>query len=309
MERLDLLIIGGSAVATASAIYGARRKLNMKVVSMDWGGEVSNSGEIGNFPGFIQTNGIELVSIFKKQLQHNQVDIVEDVKIESIKKKGEGDFVSNGIKDGKKIAYYSKAVIIGTGVHPRELSAKGEKELRNRGVSYCTTCDGPLFRGKSVATIGGGNSALESALLLKEICPKVYILTINDDLQGETIYIEKLKKAKNVEIITSASTQEFKGKNSLEKLIYKDRGGSLKELSVQGAFIHIGVIPNSSFLPKEIKVNNFKEIIINKLCETSVSGIFAAGDVTDTPFKQIAIAIGQGTTAVLRAIQYIDQIK
>lgn len=316
-EKLDLLIIGGSAAATAAGIYAARRELNFKIVSYDFGGEVANSGKIGNYPGFNETDGISLANIFRQQLEFNKVATELGVKVESIVKKSEGDFIIAGKKDSVRIEYHAKAVLITTGVHPRELNAEGEKELRNKGVSYCTTCDGPLYRNKIVAIIGGGNSALESALLLKEICPKVYLLTINDELIGETIYITKLKQAKNVEIIFGAETKSFIGSDPstgsgqvrLEAVEYLDKkSGAKKKIAVQGVFVHIGLVPNSDFLPKEIEKNKLGEVVVNKLGETSISGMYAAGDVTDIPFKQIAIASGQGVVAVLRAIQYIDRL-
>ena len=307
INKLDLLIIGGSAAATAAAIYAARREIKFKIVSQDFGGEVSNSGQIGNYPGFEMTDGLALAGIFKKQLEFNKVDVELGVRIEKIDKKGEGDFVVVGSKGGQQIKYYAIAVLITTGVHPRQLNMQGEANLRGKGVTYCTTCDGPLYRGKTVATIGGGNSALESALMLKELCPKVYLLTINDKLKGENIYITKLKSAKNVEIIYNADTKKFIGKDRIEAVEYLDKKtGKTNKIDIQGAFIHIGLVPNSGLAPKEVKKNNFSEIEVNSLGETSVSGIFAAGDVTNTPFKQIAIAVGQGTSAVLRAIQYID---
>lgn len=319
----DLLIIGGSAAATAAAVYAARREVNVVIVAQDWGGEVASSGTIGNYPGFVETNGIELADTFKKQVDANNVPVELGVTVTQIVKNGEGDFTVNAQKDDTDVTYRARAVLVATGVHPRQLNADGEKNLRQKGVTYCTTCDGPLYRGKTVATIGGGNSALESALMLKEICPKVYLLTINSELMGETIYITKLKHADNVEIIYNADTQKFIPSTSSPRLIsgqagqaarlcaveYKDsKTHKVTKIEVQGAFVHIGLVPNSAFLPKKIEKNKLGEVIANKVGETSVSGIFAAGDVTDTPYKQIAIATGQGVSAVLRAIQYIDQL-
>ncbi|OIP07028.1 hypothetical protein AUK41_00875 [Candidatus Berkelbacteria bacterium CG2_30_43_20] len=307
--HVDLLIIGGSAAASAGAVYAARREVNVTIIAQDWGGEVASSGQIGNYPGFIETNGIELADTFRKQVEANNIPIELGVKVTQIVKNGEGDFQIKAKKDGGDVEYSAKAVLVTTGVHPRELNADGEKNLRQKGVTYCTTCDGPLYRGKTVATIGGGNSALESALMLKEICPKVYLLTINSELMGETIYITKLKQAQNVEIIYNASTKKFIGTDRLEAIEYDDaKTKKVTKIEVQGAFVHIGLVPNSAFLPKEIKKNKLGEVVVNKVGETSVSGIFSAGDVTDTPFKQIAIATGQGVSAVLRAIQYLDSL-
>ncbi|KKP88061.1 MAG: Alkyl hydroperoxide reductase, F subunit [Berkelbacteria bacterium GW2011_GWA2_35_9] len=303
MNEFDLIIIGGSATATASGIYASRRKVNFCILTESWGGEVANSGEIGNYPGFNQTDGLKLSQTFKEQLIFNQVDLREGVKVESIKKKV-GIF---NLKTNKG-DYTAKTILLGTGVHPRLLNAENEEKFRNKGVSYCSTCDGPLFRNKIVAIIGGGNSALESAIMLSKIAEKIFLLTIHEELKGETIYIEKINKDPKVTIITQADTRKFVGTNFLEGLEYLDKKtNKVKNLSVQGAFIHIGVVPNSDLAPKEVEKNNFGEIITNKLGETSLEGFFSAGDVTDIPFKQIAIATGQATTAVLKAIQYLDK--
>ena len=306
-ERYEILIIGGSAAASAAAVYAARREVNCKIITQIWGGEVAQSGSIGNYPGFNEINGLELSNKFRQQVEFNQVSIEEGVWVEKIVKKNDGDFIITAQKNSRNIEYCAQAVIVATGVHPRQLNAVGESNLRGKGVSYCTTCDGPLFRGKTVAVIGGGNSALESALMLKELCPKVYLLTINDELMGETIYITKLQQADNVEIIYGSDTKQFMGANRLEAVEYIDKKSkTVKKVEVQGAFVHIGLVPNSNIVPEEVKKNKLNEIITNGLGETKVPGLFAAGDVTDIPFKQIAIACGQGVSAVLRAIQYLD---
>ena len=306
-ERYEILIIGGSAAASAAAVYAARREVNCKIITQIWGGEVAQSGSIGNYPGFNEINGLELSNKFRQQVEFNQISIEEGVWVEKIVKKNEGDFIITAQKNSRNIEYCAQAVIVATGVHPRQLNAVGESNLRGKGVSYCTTCDGPLFRGKTVAVIGGGNSALESALMLKELCPKVYLLTINDELMGETIYITKLQQADNVEIIYGSDTKQFMGANRLEAVEYIDKKSkTVKKVEVQGAFVHIGLVPNSNIVPEEVKKNKLNEIITNGLGETKVPGLFAAGDVTDIPFKQIAIACGQGVSAVLRAIQYLD---
>ena len=302
-NNFDLIIIGGSAVATAAGIYASRRQVNFCILTDSWGGEVSNSGEIGNYPGFNETDGVKLSQAFKEQLKFNDVDLKEGVKVEKIEKRENIFYLTTN--NGE---YTARVVLVGTGVHPRELNAENEKDFRNRGVSYCSTCDGPLFRNKTVAIIGGGNSALESAIMLSNIAEKIYLLTIHEELKGENIYIEKIKKDPKVSISFQVDTKKFIGDNILSGIEYKDNNSkTIKKLAVQGAFIHIGVIPNSDLAPSEVEKNNFGEIITNKFGETSLEGLYAAGDVTDTPFKQIAIATGQATTAVLKAIQYLDK--
>ena len=171
MNKYDLIIVGGSAAAATAGIYAARRKLKFKIISKDFGGEVSTSGEIGNWPGMSETNGIELAEKFKEHLDFYKADMEEGIEVVSIKKQEDGFLINTKSGD-----YNASAVIVATGVHPRSLNVPGEKEFRNKGVSYCTTCDGPLFKDKTVATIGGGNSALEAALLLADIAAKVYLI-------------------------------------------------------------------------------------------------------------------------------------
>ena len=305
MDKYDLIIVGGSAAATTAGIYAARRGLKFKVISKDFGGEVATSGEIGNWPGDGMTDGITLADKFKKHLESYQVDMEDGVEIESVVKKDIGFLIKT--KNGKD--YEAKTVIVATGVHPRKLTVPGEKEFRNKGVSYCTTCDGPLFKGKIVATIGGGNSALESGLMLSDIAQKVYVINKNPEFKGDRILLDNLKKKQNVEIIYNAKTKEIIGSQFVTGLKHDDKEGNEHELKVDGIFIHIGMVPNSSVVPPEVEKNKFGEIIVNTNCETNVPGLYAAGDVTNVPFKQIVIAAGQGCIAALSAVQYLNKLE
>lgn len=313
-DKLDFVVIGGSAAATTAGIYAARRGLKFKIISKDFGGEVATSGEIGNWPGDGTTDGIALADKFRKHLEQYKVDMEEGVEVESVNKKEGGIFV---IKTADGEEYYANAVIIATGVHPRPLNIPGEKEFRNKGVSYCTTCDGPLFGGKVVATIGGGNSALESGLMLADIAAKVYLLNKNPQFKGDNVLIENLKKKQNIEIIYNAGTTEIFGDQFVTGLKYTitptpERVGESTEasaLKVDGIFIHIGMIPNSGIVPDGVEKNQFGEIKVNTNCETNIPGLYAAGDVTDVPFKQIVIAAGQGCIATLSAVQYLNKLQ
>lgn len=325
MEKYDLIIIGGSAAATAAGIYAARRNLKFKIISKDFGGEVATSGEIGNWPGINQTDGLTLASQFKEHLKFYKAPLEEGVEVEKITKQEDGAFCITA-KTGKEMAmavekipddgnniskcdYVAKAVIITTGVHPRELNVPGEKELRNKGVSYCTVCDGPLFPGKTVATIGGGNSVLESGIMLADIAAKVYVINKNPAFKGDQVLIDKLLNSKNVEVIYSVKATQILGDGFVSGLKYKDQSGQEQELKVDGIFIHIGMIPNSGLAPEGVEKNSFGEIVVSKNCETNTPGLFAAGDVTDVPFKQIVIAAGQGCCALLQAVNYLNRLK
>lgn len=306
----DLIIVGGSAVATGAGIYAARRKLKFKIITLEWGGEVARSGEIGNWPGLIETEGFELATKFRQQLDTLGAVIEEGVTVKKITKVGD-IFQSHCQQGNHETIEQSKTVIIGTGVHPRELTVPGEKEFRNRGVSYCTVCDGPLFKDKVVATIGGGNSANESGIMMAALAKKVYVLTINPDMQGEAVLVEKLKAAQNVEIIPNAETTKIFGDQFVTGFEYQVKNsGQTHQLAVDGIFVHIGMIPNSNLVGDDlVDKDQLGQIVVNKFMETKTPGLFAAGDVVDLPYQQIAIATGHGVTAALRAIDYLNKLK
>lgn len=326
---LDLLIIGGSAAATTAGIYGIRRGLNLKIITKDFGGEVATSGEIGNWPGDGMTDGITLADKFRKHLEHYKVDIEEGVEVEKITKQEDGTFCVStkkgdsvamasekvpalrSFEGAKKCDYVAKAVIVTTGVHPRELGIPGEKEFRNKGVSYCSTCDMPLFTGKTVTVIGGGNSALESALMGVDIAKKVYVINKNATFKGDDVLIQKLtaQPKDKVEIFYETGTKEIIGDKFVRSVKYTDKTGKEFELKTDGVMVHIGMVPNSGIVPDNVEKNAFGEIKVNTRCETNIPGLYAAGDVSDVQFKQIVIAAGQGCTATLSAVQYLNQLK
>jgi len=336
----DLIIIGASAAGVSAAVYAKRRNINFLLIAKDVGGEVATSGEIENYLGFPKTDGISLASEFRKQLAYNGIRN-EEANVDAIVQ-GDGFFVVKAKKGEALSEFSTKAVIIASGVHPRKLGIPGEDEYKNKGVSYCTTCDGPLFSGKTVAVIGGGNSALESLLMLATIAKKVYSFNINASFTGEQILIEKVKQLPNVTLITEAVTKKILGDTFVSSLEYersegaaqagyermrpqgecreggvesaaqaeyekKDTGESQMQ-EVQGVFVHIGMLPNSDFIDF-VEKNEFGEIKVNAVCQTSVPGIFAAGDVTNVAYKQISIAAGQGTLALLAAVDYLNKLK
>jgi len=325
MKNYDLIIIGGSAAATAAGIYAVRGNLNFTIISKDFGGEVATSGEIDNYPGVPDTNGIELSEKFKNHLKDYGVEPELGIEVEKITKQEDGTFciqtksgkepkmasekLSNGKNSSPKCDYIAKVIILTTGVHPRELNISGEKELRNKGVSYCTVCDGPLFGGKVTTTIGGGNSALESAIMMSDIASKVYVINKNEEFKGDQILIDNLLKRKNVEVIYGAGTTQVLGDKFVSGLKYTDKDGKEQEIATEGIFVHIGMVPNSKLIPDDVEKNKFGNILTDKNCATNIPGLFAAGDVTDTPYNQIAIAVGEGTCALLSAVSYLNKLK
>lgn len=312
----DLIIIGASAAGCSAAIYSARRNLKFSIISKDVGGEVNLSGQVNNWPGIIEINGFALAQTFRKHVESYGIKFDEGWEITKIEKIKNYFSVTAKNFSGEEKTWEGKAVIVATGIHPRNLGIPGEKEFRGKGVTYCTVCDGPLYRGKTTLTIGAGNAALESALMMSELTTKVYLLTKYPNTpeakggfpKGEDIMVEKVKALPNVEIIYNAETQEIIGEQMVNEVKYKDlTTNEEKTVAVQGIMIHIGMIPNSNLI--DVEKSRSGEIIIDQKCQTNTPGIFAAGDVTNIPFKQIAIATGQGVTAALSAIGYVNKWK
>ncbi|MBT4153789.1 MAG: FAD-dependent oxidoreductase [Candidatus Magasanikbacteria bacterium] len=310
----DVVIIGAAAAGSAAGVYCARRNLNTIIVSMDIGGEVALSGEVENWPGIINITGFELAQNFNKHVLSYNVPIDQGFKVEAIKQEKNYHIVEAKNLSGEERSYKTKAVIIASGIHPRELGLPGEKELKGRGVTYCTVCDGPLFKGKTTITIGAGSAALESALMMGEIAEKVYLVTKygpedgKDGFpKGEDVLIEKVKANAKIEIIHNAITTKINGEQKVAGITYKDKKTDAEStIEADGVMVHIGAIPNSDYIECASK-NAAGEVEVDMLCKTSCTGIFAAGDVTNIPYKQISISAGQGATAALSAIDYLNR--
>ncbi len=302
----DLIILGGSAAGVSAAVYAARRRLNLKLITPDFGGEIATTQEIENYPGFVKITGQELVQKFREQLTANQVPIAEGFLAQKVEKSGEFFKVTAQNLAGQTQIFEAKAIIIATGVKPRLLGVSGEEKLFHRGVTYCAVCDAPLFKNKTVVVIGGGNSALGSALMLGEIAAKIYLLNAEPSFKGETILIEKVKNHPKIEILSSAAVEEILGDKIVTGLKYKDKNGESKTLEVKGVFIHIGWDPNADFIDF-VKKNEKGEIMADRAGLTNVPGLFAAGDVTDGPYKQIIIAVGMCASAALSVVEYLNK--
>lgn len=316
-QPLDLVIIGAAAAGPAASIYASRRRLNFVVLTKDVGGEVALSGDVENWPGIIHTTGVQLAKEFADHMKSYEAPLVEGIEVTAIRQEGNVHVVEGQTWGGEKQEWRTKTVIISTGIHPRTLGIPGEEEFKGKGVTYCTVCDGPLFKNKVTATIGAGNAALESALMMAGIASKVYLITKYANTpetrggfpKGEEIIIEKVKALPNIEIIYSADTKEIKGSGLVSSLVYENTVTKEQhEIETNGVMVHIGVIPNSSFVP-QLEKDPFGQIIVNIKCETNIPGIFAAGDVTNIPYNQIVIAAGQGATASLSAIEYVNKWK
>ena len=300
MPVYDLIIIGAGPAGITASVYAARKKLDFLVISLDIGGQAAWSGDIENYTGYQFISGPQLTQKFQEHMFSYNTALKENEEVLEVKKSGEIILVKTNKAD-----YQAKSVIIASGKKSKELGVPGEKEFKNRGLTYCATCDGPLFTGKDVAVIGGGNSALDAVLQLIKIARQVYIVNNALSLSGDEIMLGKIKAAINVTILNDSTVSEVLGDKFVQGIKIKSANQE-KELAVQGVFVEIGLIPNSAFI-KEVEKNLENEIIINARNQTSIAGIFAAGDVTDVLEKQIIIAAGEGAKAVLSAFHYLSK--
>ncbi len=296
----DLIIIGAGPAGITASVYAARKRMDLLVISRDIGGQAAWSGDIENYTGYQFITGPDLAAKFEEHLRTYNIDLKENERVESVK--AEGGIVSVRTD---KAAYQAKTVIIASGKRTRELNVPGEKEFKNRGLTYCATCDGPLFAKKKVAVVGGGNSALDASLQLMNIAQSVDIVNIAPRLGGDPIMREKVERAPNVSIHNNAQVTAVTGDAFVSAVSIKEAGQE-KVIPVQGVFVEIGLMPNSEFV-RDVEKNELGEIKVNSYNETTVPGIFAAGDVTDVPEKQIIIAAGEGSKAALSAFRYLAQ--
>ncbi|MBD3250978.1 FAD-binding protein [Candidatus Uhrbacteria bacterium] len=300
----DVVIIGGGPAGLAAAIYLARQKLQFTLITKALGGQTLLSSEIENYLGFHMMNGEEMVEKFKEHLNDykDHFTLMKDEEVTGVQQI-DGGF---SVITKNESALETKTVLVATGEKHRKLGIPGEDAFYGRGVTYCATCDAPLFNGKEVAVIGGGYSAMESALFLEKYAPKVRILTLNEALMGDAILKKKVESSDLIEIIPNAKTTKILGDTFVKALEYEDADGNTQSLEVQGVFVEIGLVPISDFLDL-VKKNKKGEIVTNEHNETSVKGIWAAGDVTTVTEKQIAVAVGEGSKAALQIIKYLQQ--
>ncbi len=303
----DLIIIGGGPAGVTAAIYGARKALKTLLLTKDFFGQVGKASLVENYPGFSEITGLELMKKFKKHLKKFSLPMKEGIDVDSIVKKGN----VFEIKTSKKEIFKSKAVVVCAGRYPRPLKVPGETEFMGKGVSVCATCDAPLFKGKTVAVVGGGNAGLQAVLELADYAKKVYVLEIGSKLIADEVNQERARKNKKVEIILKAKTLEIKGKNMVESLVYQSLADQkIKELKVDGVFIEAGYVATSDFLQGLVDFNSKGEVVVDpKTGQTRTPGLFAAGDATDTKYKQIIIAAGEGAKAALSAYEYLQRLK
>jgi len=307
----DLIIVGGGPAGLTAAIYAGRRNLKTLLITITIGGQVLEAEKIENYPGFLGIKGLKLMQRFQKQAIKSGVEIVLD-EVKEIKEIEGGYTVKTNTKE-----YSAKAIILAFGRTPRSLNVPGEEKFREKGVSYCATCDMPLFKNKTIAVVGGGNAALEAALYGSKIAKKVYLIHRRDEFRGFESFVEKVKRKENVELVLSSVVTEIKGEDSVRAIVVQDlKTNQLKELQVDGVFIEIGSEVKTDLIKNLVKLDENNQVVITNNCETFYPdrneirpGIFAAGDITSTPFKQIVTAAGEGCKAALQAYNYLHGIK
>jgi len=294
----DLIIVGAGPAGLTAAIYAARKKINFLLLSEDIGGEPNKTSIVENYPGFELIKGPELVKKWENHLKSLNPEIKNEkaIKIEDLK---------TSVKITTQYNLYeARKVILSLGSVYRRLGVPGEKEFKGKGVSYCSTCDAPLFSGKDVAVAGGGNSALETVLDLEKYAKKIYLINNLDIFRCDRIFLDRVKKSPKIEILNKTEITEIKGSNLIEKITIT-QDGQEKELRVQGVFVNVGYLPNTELVKDVLKLNQDREIEIDQNNKTSSNNIFAAGDCTSVRFKQIIISAGEGAKALLSALEEI----
>lgn len=298
----DLVIIGGGPAGLTSGIYAQRAGLKTVLLEKELaGGQVNEAPSVENYPGFKAIAGMELAGKMKEHALSFGLPI-ENANVQSIENKEPLKLIKTDEGD-----IQTKAVIIATGAKPRRLNIKGEKELLGRGISYCATCDGPLFKGKVVAVIGGGDRALKESLFLSNIVDKLYLIHRRDCFRGEKINVDRLNQKENVEFVLDSVVEEVLGEDKVSSIMVKNvKSGDVKELSVQGVFVFVGIVPRTEFIDAEKDDHGF--LITQLDLRTSIDGIFAAGDCRSKTLRQVATAVGEGAQAVVSVEDYLHNI-
>ncbi|MFY3790378.1 alkyl hydroperoxide reductase subunit F [Ureibacillus sp. MALMAid1270] len=300
-EPYDVLVVGGGPAGASAAIYAARKGIRTGIVAERFGGQVLDTLSIENFISVKETEGPKLALALEEHVKQYNVDIMNLQRATRLEKK---DLIEIELENGAVLK--SKAVILATGARWRNINVPGEAEFKNKGVAYCPHCDGPLFAGKDVAVIGGGNSGVEAAIDLAGIVNHVTVLEYNESLKADEVLQKRLSSLPNVTVLTKAQTKEITGTDKVNGLTYVDlESGEEKHIELAGVFIQIGLVPNTEWLEGTLERSRFGEIIVDKHGATTIPGVFAAGDCTDSAYKQIIISMGSGATASLAAFDYL----
>jgi len=304
MKEYDVIIVGAGPAGMSAAIYTSRRQLSTLVISKDIGGQAAATDVIENYPGYESVGGFDLMQKFMQQAQKTGAEFIS-AEVNEIEKM-DGNFI---VKTGQE-QYLAKALILSFGLTPRDLNVPGEEQFKYKGITHCATCDGPLFKGKDVMIVGGGNSALEAGEYMSRIANKVYMVVRKPEYKGEKVLLNKVQQAANIEIIYQSKVREVKGDQTVQSVVItsaeEDNVATDKEIKVQGIIVEIGFVAKTEWVGSLVKLNDRKEIITDKDNQTSEPGVFSCGDVSDISYKQAVISAGEGCKAALQAYRYLQ---
>ena len=297
----DVIIVGGGPAALTAAVYCMRKGVSTGLITMDFGGQLTDTSSVENYMGYSYISGIDLANRFKEQMRQFEIAVIDGKKAAAIE---DGREKIVRLEDGS--AFRARSLIITTGKSWRRLGVPGETELTGRGVAYCAICDAPLFAGKRVVVVGGGNSGIESAIDLAKIAEHVTVVQFLAELTADKILVDAFSAFTNTTVLYEHEVVEIVGEQQVEKVRIRNRAnGEISALQAQGIFIEIGLVPNTAPVKDLLQLNEYGEIEVDCACRTSRPGIFAAGDVTSVPYKQIIIAAGEGAKAALSACDYV----
>ncbi|ARU05249.1 alkyl hydroperoxide reductase subunit F [Comamonas serinivorans] len=302
----DVLVVGGGPAGAAAAIYAARKGIRTGVVAERFGGQVNDTLEIANYPGVPETTGPQYAAALEQHVRNYEVDIMNAQQVvKLVPAEQAGGLLQVQLANGGVL--HSRTVILATGARWRNVNVPGEQEYKTKGVAYCPHCDGPLFKGKDVAVIGGGNSGIEAAIDLAGLVKHVHVVEFMPELKADQVLVNKLHTLPNVTVHTNKQTTEIHGaEGKVNALNFKCRAsGDETRVALEGVFVQIGLVPNTEFLGDTVERTRFGEIVVNARGETNVPGVFAAGDCTTVPYKQIVVAAGSGSTAALSAFDHM----
>ena len=308
-DPFDVLIVGGGPAGSAAAMYAARKGIRTGIVAERFGGQTLDTLGIENFISVKETEGPKFAAALEAHVRAYDVEIMSGQKVDSLLPATEhGGEITLTLANGAQLK--SRTVILATGARWKNVNVPGESDYRTKGVAYCPHCDGPLFKGKRVAVIGGGNSGVEAAIDLAGVVAAVTVIEFADQLKADAVLVNKLRSLPNVTIHTSAQTLEIAGDGQkVTGLRYKDRiSGEEHTVGLEGVFVQIGLVPNTEWLKGSLELSKYGEIVIGTHCETNLPGVFAAGDATTVPFKQIIIATGEGAKAALSAFDHLIRL-
>ena len=304
-EAFDVLIVGGGPAGAAAAVYAARKGIRTGIVAERFGGQTLDTLGIENYISVMHTEGPKFAAALEAQVRANDVDLINGQRVAALEPIGADGLAGIRLENGAVLK--SKTVILATGARWRNVNVPGEEQYKTKGVAYCPHCDGPLFKGRKVSVIGGGNSGIAAAIDLAGVVQHVTLIEFAEQLKADAVLVRKLKSLPNVTIHTNAQTTEITGDGQkVDGLRWKDRAtGAEHHEALAGVFVQIGLLPNTDFLKGTLELSRFGEIIIDERCATSLPGVFAAGDATTVPYKQIVIAAGEGSKAALSAFDHL----